>query len=133
MKKTLITLALAIISFSTFAQLGIAFHQSNIPQIGVNYQIGERFIPEFRVGVDVDLESTPLELVANYMFVKKEDYQFYAGIGGRVQAFEGVVIPVGLNVYPFTNKSFGFHTELAPVLRENSILRGSWGIRYIFK
>ncbi len=47
--------------------------------------------------------------------------------------YTGVVIPVGLNIYPFTNKKFGFHIEAAPVIGEDFILRDSWGIRYRFR
>jgi len=57
----------------------------------------------------------------------------YAGLGGRIRILEGIVVPVSLNIYPFENKSFGFQIELAPILRESSLLRGSWGIRYRFE
>jgi len=42
------------------------------------------------------------------------------------------VIPVGLNIYPFENKSFGFQMEIAGLIGEVDILRGSTGIRYRF-
>lgn len=50
------------------------------------------------------------------------------------KAFEvdGIVIPVGLNIYPLPFKNFGFHMELAAIAGDGGILRGSWGIRYRF-
>ncbi len=64
--------------------------------------------------------------------MRNETVNVYAGIGGRVGNFEGLVIPVGLNIYPFDKKNFGFQIELAPILTEESLLRGSGGIRYRF-
>jgi hypothetical protein len=48
--------------------------------------------------------------------------------------FGGLVIPVGLNIFPFETKSFGFHIELSPIIAfdDEALLRGSWGIRYRF-
>jgi hypothetical protein len=42
------------------------------------------------------------------------------------------VVPIGVNIYPFSNKNFGFHIELAPIIGWDDVLRGSWGIRYRF-
>ena len=42
-----------------------------------------------------------------------------------------VVVPIGLNIYPFSSKAFGFQMELAPIIGDD-VLRGSWGIRYRF-
>jgi hypothetical protein len=67
-----------------------------------------------------------------YDLSKKQEYDFYAGIGARVNGFSGIVVPLGLNVYPLSTKQFGFHIELTPIIGEESLLRGSWGIRYRF-
>ncbi|PZX58360.1 hypothetical protein LV84_01566 [Algoriphagus ratkowskyi] len=127
-------LLLIFLGTSTFAQAQwtTSFHISNRPFVGVNKQLGERWLPEFRVDVDNSFDYTGLELVVNYIFVKKDSYQFYGGLGGRANYYSGVVIPAGLNIYPFENKSFGFQMELAGVVGELSYLRGSTGIRYRF-
>ena len=132
--KTIITLSLALIlTTSAYAQFGISYHQSNLSFAGVNYQLGDRFNPEFRLAVNTLLSDLSPELVVNYQFIKKPQYQVYAGIGGRLQIDAGAVVPFGVNIYPFDNQQFGFHTELAAILSEdNEILRGSWGIRYRF-
>lgn len=114
------------------AQWTTAFHISNRPFIGVNRQLGDNWLPEFRVDVDNSFEYTGLELAVNYLFFKNETVQFYGGLGGRVNYFSGLVIPAGLNIYPFENKNFGFQMEIAGIIGEVSILRGSTGIRYRF-
>jgi hypothetical protein len=110
----------------------VNFHQSSLPFVGVNYEIKSKLRPELRIGTDNYFDATTLESVITYDMVDKDDYEIYAGIGGRVINFEGLVIPIGVNVYPLSTKQFGFHIELAPLIGESSVLRGTWGIRYQF-
>ena len=132
MKKILLIIFFGLFSLTAFTQTTITFHQSNLPFLGVNYQFGEKFIPELRVGTDQYLEDLSVELAANYIFKATDRYEFYAGVGGRVGSFAGVVIPVGLNIYPFEEKDFGLHIEGAGIVGESSLFRGSFGIRYRF-
>jgi len=136
MKKLFLITCFALISTVAFSQTTVTFHQSNLPFLGVNHQFGERFIPELRVGTDQFFDDLTVELAANYILKKTDRYEFYGGLGGRVGNFSGIVIPVGLNIYPFEQKDFGFHIEGAPILNleegSNSIFRGSFGIRYRF-
>ncbi|MDG1279128.1 MAG: hypothetical protein P8O16_17755 [Algoriphagus sp.] len=134
MKKTLLIALFGLFTISAYSQTTVSFHQSNLPFIGVNYQFGERFIPEFRIGTDQFFEDISLELAGNYIFKSEERYEFYAGLGVRVGSFDGLVVPVGLNIYPFEQKDFGFHIEGAPIIgfNDNSLFRGSFGIRYRF-
>lgn len=92
-------------------------------------------MPELRIGTNLYLTSdfSP-ELVLNYQFVNKQDYEFYAGLGFRVNTIPGLVLPLGLNIFPFDQRKFGFHIETTPMLEFEGdfILRGSWGIRYRF-
>ena len=121
----------AVPSFA-FAQFGINFHQSNLPFVGLNYEFKNRLRPELRIGTDNYFAETTLEGVVTYDVVDKEEYEIYAGVGGRINKFEGAVIPIGVNVFPLSTKQFGFHIELAPIIGNTSVLRGSWGIRYQF-
>jgi len=132
-RKVIMALLIALPNIS-LAQLGLSFHQSNLPFVGVNYEIKNRIRPEVRVGTDAYFENISVEGVVTYDILDKEDYEFYAGLGGRVNDdFVGLVIPIGVNFYPFTEKQFGFHIELSPIVGDDNILRGSWGIRYRFK
>ena len=130
--KFIVILSLFFFSHNSFAQLGVSFHQSNLPFVGISYEINNRFIPELRIGIDNYVEDMSLEFAVNYIFKRNELVNVYAGVGGRIGIFEGLVVPVGLNIYPFEKKNFGFQIELAPILSEVSILRGSGGIRYRF-
>lgn len=129
-----LTLIFLLASNVAFAQFGVNIHQSEIPFMGFNYEISERWRPEMRFGTDNYFENISIELIACYDILNKEDYEFYAGAGARFNLLEGLVIPVGLNVFPFASKSFGFHIELSPIISfdDSSLLRGSWGIRYRF-
>ena len=130
--KFFFVLSFFFISNTSFAQVGVSFHQSNMPFVGVSYEINNRFLPEFRIGIDTFIEDTNLELALKYIFLRNELVNVYAGLGGRVGSYEGLVVPLGLNIYPFEQKNFGFQMELAPIIGEVGVLRGSWGIRYRF-
>ena len=130
--KFIVVLSFLFICNNSFAQIGVSFNQSTMPFVGVSYEINNRFLPELRIGTDNYINDTSLELVVNYIFKRNETVNVYAGLGGRVGFFEGLVVPVGLNIYPFESKNFGFQIELAPIFTEVSLLRGSGGIRYRF-
>lgn len=114
------------------AQFGISYHQSSLPFVGISYEIKDRFRPEVRLGTDLYLEDVTLEGVLVFDILNREDYELYGGGGVNVNGFSGLVIPLGVNFYPLTSKKFGCHIELSPILGEDDILRGSWGIRYRF-
>lgn len=131
--KIVLFSASLFITSNALAQFGVSFHQSNLPFVGFNYQLGEKWLPELRVGVDNFLSETSLELAVNYIVKETDDVQVYTGLGGRVQDFDGLVIPLGLNIYPFQQKKLGCHIELAGLVGyDDTVLRGSWGIRYRF-
>ncbi len=133
MKKFLLAIIALAPSFA-FCQLGVSFHQSNLPFVGVNYEFKNKLRTELRISTDVYLEDVTAEGVLTYDFLKRLDYEFYGGIGLRANSETGALaIPVGVNIYPLPFKQFGFHIELAPIIEESFILRGSWGIRYKFK
>jgi len=130
--KQFIVVILTILPLVAFGQAGISFHQSNLPFVGLNYEIKGKIRPELRIGTDTYFEDISVEGIVTYDLINKEDYEFYAGLGIRANGFTGLVIPIGLNVFPLTTKQFGFHIELTPIIGEGGILRGSWGIRYKF-
>lgn len=130
--KAVLIIAFFIASHACLAQFGVGMHQSNLPFASLSYEIRDRLRPELRIGVDNYLEDIYGEGVVVYDILNKNDYEFYAGVGLKTEPIAGVVVPIGLNFYPLATKKFGFHIELAPILGEEDILRGSWGIRYRF-
>ncbi len=139
MKKLFIVLFFCCISVTLYGQLSLAYHQSNLSFIEVAYEVNERFVPSARIGTNVLMEDFVLELAGLYQFKEADEYEAYAGGGIRFGDAAGyddnvyIVIPVGLNVFPFQRKGFGFHMELAPMFGGEAILRGSFGIRYRFE
>ncbi|MDB5208011.1 MAG: hypothetical protein JWR72_3086 [Flavisolibacter sp.] len=131
--RQVILLIFIVVPSVTFGQFGVSFHQSNLPFVGINYEIKDRLRPELRVGTDNYFEAMSVEGVLTYDLSNKEDYEVYAGLGIRVNGFTGLVVPIGLNIYPLATKQFGLHIELSPIIGESSLLRGSWGIRYRFR
>ena len=123
-----------ILPCAGFTQFAVSFHQSNLPFAAFSYEFKNRIRPELRLGTDNFISVIAAEAVVLYDLINKDDYEFYGGLGVRSNGFEGIVIPVGLNVYPLPAKQFGFHIELAPIAADNEVLlRGSWGIRYRFR
>lgn len=134
MRKLSVLLFCLLITNFSFAQFGVSVHQSNLPFVGFNYEIADRFLPELRLGVDSYIDNMSVEAVATYQFIDKEKVEVYAGLGGRANTKAGLVAPIGMHFFPFPTKNFGFHIELAPIFSDDSpIVRGSWGIRYRFK
>lgn len=132
MKHASFVILLSLFGSSANAQFGVSIHQSNLPFAGVNYEIRGRLLPELRVGTDNYFDDTTLEFTVSYIFKKTEQVNAYVGLGARTYIFEGVVLPLGLNIYPFESKNFGFQMELAGLFSEGALLRGSWGLRYRF-
>jgi len=131
-KNSLLIFAFSLFAMTASAQFGVSYHESTMPFLGFNYELDDQYFGELRVGTNHYFEDIAFELTANYIFVKNSDFDFYGGIGGRTTQFAGLVIPAGLNVYPFKDKHFGFHIEVAGMFGEVSALRASWGIRYRF-
>ena len=139
LKKYFLTgLFIVSISFLFGQKIGVAYYPT-VSMVGVNAKVGERFLPELRTQTNFPFDWLPVEFVVNYLFVKKDDYQIYTGLGGNYSSYyssASVVLPVGINLYPFENKKFGFHIEIAGIIGESypveDYLRGSWGLRYRF-
>jgi len=131
--KKIVIIALLLGGQHVWAQFGVSYHQADRSFVGFNYEIADRFLPELRLGMNNYLDDMSVEAVATYQFLDKPHYEFYAGLGGRAVQRSGLVAPVGLHVFPFASRNFGFHLEIAPVFSENDPwIRGSWGIRYRF-
>ncbi len=132
MKSICLIFLFSLLTASVQAQFGASIHQSNLPFAGISYEIKDRLLPELRVGTDNFFDDTTLEFTVSYIFKRNELVNAYVGLGARSQIFEGAVVPLGLNIYPFERKNFGFQMELAGLFSETALLRGSWGIRYRF-
>jgi hypothetical protein len=129
----ILTLFLVTRHVDSNAQWVVGFHDSSIPFISGGYEFKEKIKVEVRPSINMLFEFMMLEGIGTYDIMESDNYEFYGGVGGRIgESLYGLVVPVGINLYPFQDKSFGFHMEMAPILGEEFLLRGSWGIRYRF-
>ena len=131
---TFLLLFLLALPMALRAQFTISYHQSIISFAGFNYETKKGWIPELRLGTNMQIENISFEALINYGFIRKPEYTFYGGAGiTLLDGYLSVFIPVGVNIYPFERKAFGFQMELGPSVWSNgSVLRGSLGIRYRF-
>jgi len=135
MKKLFLFIIATIITTSLYAQFGVSYHLNNA-YIGINYQFNDRFLPEARFSTFENLGNIDWELNLSYIYFNNEIVDAYAGVGvtnfGSSEFISYFVAPIGLNIYPFENKAFGFLIEAAPMVGEEVILRGNAGIRFRF-
>jgi len=133
MKKSFLMILLGFTSLTGFAQIGTSFQFSNLPFWGINYEFIDRIKPELRLSTDAYFENVSVETIVTYDILNKDDYELYAGLGGRFPNLSGFVLPVGMILHPFQKKNFGLNFEVAPVFGgESNLLRGSVGISYKF-
>ena len=126
-------------SKTVYAQVhaGVSFHYSQNTRLGLYADIYDRVVLEGRI-IDYSLLiDTPFEIYGFYKVLNKKNYEIYAGLGYGLSAFDifnGLIVAVGTNIYPFENKKLGFHIELNPIKGDFSplIIKASWGMRYTF-
>jgi len=139
MKQTIKTLVLTgLISFmsnNAFSQIGVSYYSSSLSKIGLSYNFSNRVWSEVRLYSNTSFDDLTPELVLCYNFVNKEKYNIYAGVGGVLNYYNGIIVPIGVQFTPFEKfDKFSLHIELQPTLDfENTLfVQSSWGIRYKF-
>ncbi len=139
MKKLVLIIILILLVKVSYAQFGVSYHLNNA-YIGFNYQINDRFLPEARFSTFNTFDEIDWEVNLSYIFLRKDVVDAYAGAGityfgdfsNDGQFINFLVVPIGLNIYPFENKSFGFLIEIAPMIGSEPVLRGNVGLRFRF-
>lgn len=129
-KRLVCLLVLFCLTFAAKAQFGVAYHLTFDSFFGFNYQIKDKFLPELRLSTNTNIVD--VEATFSYIFQHNDFSDVYAGLGISTLGDWYVTIPVGINVYPFNIKNFGFHMEATPMILGDFIFRGSIGIRYRF-
>jgi hypothetical protein len=137
--KFIIAFALILLPFLSFSQSIVSYHQSpNGGEVAYAYEFKNKIRPEIRLLPNTFIDDFFVKLMVNYDWIEKDDYEFYSGISfvGSTIGHTTFGLPVGLNIYPFENKSFGFLMEFAPGFPfgegNGAYFTGSWGIRYRF-
>jgi hypothetical protein len=136
-RKLLFLSFLVFTALKSQAQVAISYYQSGLSMVGVSTNTNKRIWGELRLGTDLKFEDFSPELVGAFNFKKTETVKLYGGLGIRLNVYEGVLLPLGIQISPFQDfRNFAFHIEVAPIitLRDeyDSYFRGSVGIRYLF-
>lgn len=133
MKKSFAFLLL-FLPISAFCQLGMNLYLSEIPQVGLNYELKDKWRSDFRIGIGGKPKTTKIDLFLTYDFFNLEDHEVYLGLGISSANELGIAIPAGVNFYPLSNKKIGFAIDFVTVILDNSIAsNGSLGVRYRFR
>ncbi len=129
---------LSIISFKGYSQLSTSFYlnESN-SKVAIGYEFNDKLWTDLRIYSGTNIENFTPEIVLNYNFVRKENYNTYIGGGIILNNINGVVIPLGIAVKPFESlKNLSFNIEFNPIYEidfSDLFIRGFIGIRYKLK
>ena len=118
-----------------FSQTNLSFYSSSHPKIGFGYQFSSRFWSEARIYNFYDISDLTPELVFCYNVVQKDRHNIYIGLGGTVNVYNGLEIPIGTQFYPLKDfKNFSLQIEFLPIttFRDYFHLQSAFGIRYQF-
>ena len=136
--KLTIFFCLSIIYFKGYSQISTSFYmnESN-SKVAIGYEFNDKLWTDLRIYSGTNIENFTPEIVLNYNFVRKENYETYIGGGVILNNINGVVIPIGIAVRPFENlKNLSFNIEFNPLYEidfNDLFIRGFIGIRYKLK
>lgn len=138
LRKIFLLVTFLLFANLIYAQFGVGYQYSEVhPNIAVSYGAPNRLWGELRLAADIEISNFSPEIMGLYNFVKADDFDFYGGVGVKINLISGPLAVAGLNIYPFENKQFGFLLELGLIFdrdgyEPDSILRGLTGFRYTF-
>lgn len=140
MKKLFLIAAFVLAAFclnSTLkGQLSLSYQYSSLDKIGLGFNFSKRFWTELRIYGNTYIESITPELALLYNVSVKENHEVYLGAGAVVNYFNGIIIPLGIQIRPFEKfRNFSFQIEFQPLIEveiEDMLLQASAGIRYRF-
>jgi len=136
--KKMLTIALVLCSLSTLkAQVGFSYlHSDVVSAFGISSNPQNRFWAEARLTLDVAWQDVGPELVTFVNVVRREDFDFFVGAGGRFNVLEGVILPAfGFQIRPIESKpNLAIHAEGMFIAGVNAdVFKGSIGLRYFLR
>jgi hypothetical protein len=112
------------------SQVSVSYYSSSLEKIGIGYEFSDKLWGEFRLYGNMMLENFTPEIVLCYDIMNISKSNLYVGIGGNVNFFAGIVLPVGVQFTPLEAfDNFSLHFEFQPMIdfmREGIILQTSW-------
>lgn len=133
--NVLLFLCLSLIGLKGHAQLSTSFYtnESN-SKIAFGYEFNEKLWGDLRIYSNFSIADITPEIVLNYNYLLKDNYETYVGAGLVLNNLNGIVIPVGIAIKPFEQlKNVSLNIEFNPVYEfdfNDLFIQGFIGIRY---
>ncbi len=135
--KLIIFLSLSVVYLKGYSQVSTSYYANGSnSKVAIGYQFNDKLWSDLRVYSGTIDHFTP-EIVLNYNYLRKENYETYFGVGVILNNINGIVIPIGIGIKPFENlKNLSLNIEFNPVYEldiNDLFIRGFIGIRYKLK
>lgn len=136
--KLIIFLSFSGIYLKGYSQVSTSFYanESN-SKVAIGYQFNKKLWSDLRIYSGTNIDNFTPEIVLNYNYIRKENYETYLGVGLILNNINGIVIPIGIGIKPFENlKNLSLNIEFNPVYEldlNDLFIRGFIGIRYKLK
>jgi hypothetical protein len=133
--KLILFLSFVVIYSKGYSQITTSFYTNEAnSKIAIGYQFNEKLWSDLRVYSGTNIDNFTPEIVVNYNYLRKENYETYFGAGVILNSINGVVIPIGIAIKPFENlKNLSLNIEFNPLYEidlNDLFIRGFIGIRY---
>lgn len=136
--KLILSLSLVVIYANGYSQVSASFYANDAnSKFAVGYQFNDKLWSDLRIYSGTNIDNFTPEIVVNYNYLRKENYETYIGAGVILNNINGVVVPIGIAVKPFENlKNISINIEFNPLYEidlNDLFIRGFIGIRYKLK
>ena len=130
-----LVLSISLMYLKGYSQVSTSFYtnESN-SKVAIGYQFNDKLWSDLRIYSGTNINNFTPEIVLNYNFLVKENFETYFGAGVIFNNINGVVLPLGIAIKPFVNlKNLSINIELNPLYEidlDDLFIRGFIGIRY---
>jgi len=136
--KLIIFLSLSVVYLKGHSQVSTSYYASESnSKVAIGYQFNDKLWCDLRVYSGTNIDNFTPEIVLNYNYLRKENYETYFGAGVIFNNINGIVIPIGIGIKPFENlKNLLLNIEFNPVYEldiNDLFINGFIGIRYKLK
>lgn len=103
-------------------------------KFAIGYQFNDKLWSDLRIYSGASIDRFTPEIVLNYNYLRKEDFETYLGFGVVLNNINGIVLPIGIAIKPFENfKNLSLNIECSPLYEidlSNIFITGLLGVRY---
>lgn len=136
--KLIIFLSLSAVYLKGYSQVSTLFYANEShSKVAVGYQFNDKWWSDLRIYSGTTINNVTPEIVLNYNFLRKENYEIYFGARVIFNNINGIVIPIGIGIKPFKSvQNLSLNIEFNPLYEldwNDLFIRGFIGIRYKLK